>query len=256
MTRNPYAHPIEEPEPDLPQRVSGLAVTALVFGLLCCIPGSGILGVIFGAAALIRISGAGSRLTGKAMAIVGLVLGLLSSVVWIAVPMGIMVTMSGMHVYGDAVGGMTTGNVAQARAMIEPTTSAKLSDDRLREFGSQIVAEHGAYQGMPKGLMGWIQAYGALANDIEKATAQAGSPNRVLPLPLRFDKGYALAVFELDPRSPGPQGASQASEIGIVMKDGRVMWLVAPAATSKPPTSSTGPTGTTGSASPPATGPP
>ncbi|NYV75719.1 DUF4190 domain-containing protein, partial [Streptomyces sp. UH6] len=53
---------------------NGLAITALVFGIVCCVP---LLGVVFGVIALFQIKKKGQR--GKGMAIAGIVLSALSS---------------------------------------------------------------------------------------------------------------------------------------------------------------------------------
>src|SRR5262245_11130022 len=91
MTRNPYEQPLpgeEMPAEDVRARVSGLAVSSLVFGWLCCIPGSGLIGTILGGAGLVSISKSDGRLSGRTMAFIGIVLGLLGTALWLAVGVG------------------------------------------------------------------------------------------------------------------------------------------------------------------------
>lgn len=74
MSNDPqYAELINAPQP----RTSGLAITSLVLGLLsfltCCV--TGVPAIIFGAIGLGRIGGSGGALRGKGIAIAGIILG-------------------------------------------------------------------------------------------------------------------------------------------------------------------------------------
>ena len=89
--------------------MSGLAVASVVFGLLCCIPGSGLIGTILGGAGLIRISQSEGRLTGRGMAFFGLVLGLFGTVVWLALGTGLMYSLNRLNVATRQVAGQWTG---------------------------------------------------------------------------------------------------------------------------------------------------
>ncbi|WP_166021362.1 DUF4190 domain-containing protein, partial [Streptomyces chilikensis] len=64
----PYGAPAHQPS------YNGLAITALVLGIVCCVP---LLGVVFGVIALVQIRRTGQR--GKGMAIAGVVLSALTS---------------------------------------------------------------------------------------------------------------------------------------------------------------------------------
>lgn len=69
-------------------RTSALAVASLVFGVLACVPFLGLLAILLGAGALLRIRSAEGRLGGSAFAAVGLSMGafnvLISSVIVLA----------------------------------------------------------------------------------------------------------------------------------------------------------------------------
>src|SRR5262245_35170588 len=130
-----------------PTRVSGLAVASLIFGLLCCIPGSGLLGVILGGAGLIRIGQAEGRLSGRGLAMIGIVLGMLSTVLYAGVVLGGLATMNRLTVYARVVESAQKGDAASVRAMLSPATAGALSDDAITEFGSRVTQEWGAYRG-------------------------------------------------------------------------------------------------------------
>jgi uncharacterized protein DUF4190/uncharacterized protein DUF4339 len=68
--------PLSSPQPAAPSKTSGLAIASLILGILafptCGI--GGLVGLILGIVALIKISNSGGRLEGKGMAITGIVL--------------------------------------------------------------------------------------------------------------------------------------------------------------------------------------
>lgn len=66
-----------DPKPAAEAKTSGLAITSLIFSLICCIPTT-VLGVLFGIGALVSISGNPAK-KGKGIAVAGIVLGLLFS---------------------------------------------------------------------------------------------------------------------------------------------------------------------------------
>ena len=116
------------PEEIVEQRTSVMAILSLVFGLLC-VPGFGILGAIFGIAALFGISGSRGRVTGKGLAIAGLVVSLLVSALWLGA------AYAGMKTWGffknSMIGPMDktmlaiqTGDGVGARQMFKPETAA------------------------------------------------------------------------------------------------------------------------------------
>jgi hypothetical protein len=72
--------------PGQPQGSNGLAITSLIMGILSCIPGVGLLAILFGMLGLGKAKD--PRIGGKGLAIVGMVLGFLSIVVYLGVGYG------------------------------------------------------------------------------------------------------------------------------------------------------------------------
>lgn len=243
MTRNPYAHPMDLPEPEGPQGVSALAVTSLVLGLLCCIPGVGLLATILGGAALVRISGSGGRLGGRGMALAGLVLGLLGTVIWIALTVGLMSTLSGLKVYGDTIGAIERRDHAAVRAMLTPAATSAVTDERLDEFADQLAAEWGSYQRMPKGLGDWVSGYIHVGPQIEPALNQVpAAKERKFPIPLIFDGGQTVGIFVIDPDAP-TGNAAKLDDIVVLDKSGKPMFLIGGTPARPAPPSRPAPTG-------------
>lgn len=76
---------VSVPAQDRP--LSAAAVASLVFGLLMCLPGAGLLGIVSSAFGLMSTGATGVR-RGRGMAIAGLVLSAISILIWVVVAIG------------------------------------------------------------------------------------------------------------------------------------------------------------------------
>ena len=80
----PYAPPPPSPTPQVPvlPKTSGLAIASLVLGVFWLYGLGSVLAVIFGSVALRNINRSNGWVTGKGMAIAGLVLGIIGLIVF------------------------------------------------------------------------------------------------------------------------------------------------------------------------------
>lgn len=229
MTRNPYAHPMgDEPVLDTPSRVSGLAVSSLIFSLICCIPGSGLIGTILGGAGLVAISKSEGRLSGRTLAFIGVVLGVLVTGFWLALGVGLRqgVVIAEREIFKPAVAmaqAMESQDWAAAHKLIDP----KVSEDELKAFAEKIKTDFGSIVGLPQQM------------DFSKMFPSQGGPavtlpsgSTVLPLPLEFKQGAATVFLVTD--SPTTLGDvflnhgtldGKLTNIGVV-GNGKEVWLV------------------------------
>lgn len=225
MANNPYQHP--QTMDDLPPepRVSALAVCSLVFGLVCCIPGSGLLATILGGAGIIRISKAEGRLSGRAMAIIGLLLGLLSSAFWVTSAAATMYVLNQAQVFLKPVQAIESGDTAAARTSFTAAAAAKLTDERAQAFVQEVKSELGAYKSAPQGLAGWISDYMAVGPILEKANIVSNSMDTPWPIPVHFDKEMAIVVVHMD-RTAGSSGRAALSNIEVLTASGKKIQLI------------------------------
>lgn len=219
------------------QRVSGLAVASLVFALLCCIPGSGMIGVVLGGAGLIGIARSGGRLSGRGLAMVGVVLGLLGTVLWTGGILGTLYSLNQLTVYERVVEAAQRGDHGGVRGMLSPDTSAAVTDAQIDEFGRRVEESWGRATGVPQGLPDWLVSYPPVVERLGRAGVSVQRGTGVLPLPLKAAKGSVPAVFMLDPRHPAPAGMASLSNLGVVGRDGAMIWLRDPGASAAPPPS-------------------
>jgi hypothetical protein len=151
---NPYALPSEPPPaaPAGPPRTSGMAVWAMILGLVgivpCCLAIPSLVGVILGIAALVSIGKSGGQLTGRAMAWIGLVVGLLTILLYggLAAVFGppIVKSMKTTIERSDAfVAHLANGEWDRAHELTEPGTMSK---EELRAQVEATAKERGGLQ--------------------------------------------------------------------------------------------------------------
>lgn len=194
----------------IPQRTSVMAIIALVLGLVCLVPGLGVLAVIFGIAAIVAISSAKGRLTGTGLAATGIVLGLLCSVIQIGLGLGIYQAYQaiGSKVIGptnQAIGSFdANGDVQVIRNLFSPAVNAKYSDAQISAFRDAYRAEVGAFKTVPTGIGEAIGAYRQFGQQMAKYQAKPGQQPDLIPVPAQFEKGWALIVLQMDVARTGP----------------------------------------------------
>lgn len=227
MSNNPYAHP-QTPEflPDeatLPQRVSTLAILSLVFAITCVLAP---IGLILGGAALISISRSRGQLRGTGLAVTGIVIGLVCSLLLVGTGIGANYAVNMAVTPADkALQAIEAGNWTAARAeMAGP--AASVTDDELLQFRDAYQGDYGSYQSLPRGVFRVL----ADANDPRmQAMSQVMRlypGNRSLPLLGTFDQGTAPVIVVMETMGGPPVPAN----IGIVRPDGSLLWLVDPSA--------------------------
>lgn len=186
------------------QRTSVLAIVSFVLGLVCFVPGLGAIAVLLGIAAIVLISTSRGRLTGTGWAAAGVVLGLLFTVIQIALVVGAVQGMGAIksHVVvptNEAITAFdTAGDPAALRKVFTPEASATITDAQITAFRDAYRAELGAFKSVPTGWREVIQGYQQFGHQMQKYQAQPGQQPDQIPLPARFDKGWALLVIRMD----------------------------------------------------------
>jgi hypothetical protein len=242
MTRNPYAHPVEFETEPAPSRVSGLAIASLVFGILCCIPFFGIIAMILGGSAMIVISRSEGRLGGRGLAIAGMVLGLLGTLFTAFAGFATLQGVAQIQSLSGSYSYVEQKDYARFRTLMTPSASQKVTDQQIDEFQQKVEGVWGKSLGPTKGLGDIISSY-------MDAVQQAGSSSptlrgQILPVPMKFDKGTALAFFEINPRQTNTRNNPGIENIVVLDPSGGPIWLIPPAgsAPSTPPAPAPAPT--------------
>ena len=226
MSRNPYAHP--EPEVDeLPaaHRVSALAVSSLVASLLCC-PPMGLIGAVLGVAALPGIARSGGQLGGRSLALAGIVAGLITTMLWGGLVVGMGLGLRTLDQYGLAIQAMQKSDYLTAQAALEVPSNATFPEEQIDAFAERVTAEWGMLQGFPQGVGAYGKAYWSIDFGLSAVgLAENKGISNPMPVPARFDKGVTTVILVF---GDGPMpGSSQPrlAELGVQAGDGSMIWL-------------------------------
>lgn len=221
-----------------PQRTSILAILALVFALPCFVPGVGFIASLLAVFALVGIASSKGRVGGTGLAVAALVLGLISTAVWGAIGYGAWQVVNTFSSAATApvaavIANAEKGDFQGVRDGVVKYSSDQLTDERLTAFKNEVHDKLGAYQSSPKGLFELISAYGEISH-----LMQPPPPNSEpqIPIPLRFEKGVALVLLDIDPTQQNDAKKSKTLPIRnltIVTRDNSKIELLDPASLPK-----------------------
>ena len=230
------------------QRTSILAILALILSLLgLCVPGLGLLGLIFGIVAMILIGQSEGRLGGRGISAAGIVLGLLFSVLWLALFAGAkkVADVFGTQIVAPAAATMTAieaGDWKTARAGFVASTADKLTDEDFETFRKAYRDQVGNYQSAPAGFwefLGQISQMGPAMSKFQN------NSNGLIPLPMTFANGKAVIALQINPQSgsatSGGQGSVPVTNMQLMTTDGKTFTLYDPDNRPLPPGSEAAP---------------
>jgi len=222
MTQYPGAtHPPEPAAP--PPKTSGMAIASLVVsvgGCLCLPIVGGIVGLILGFLGLGRIGRSQGRLTGRGLAIAGIILSVVSIVLYIVAAVVLFVLLT-VAFTGGPEGGDLTASVSAARQLASGTlTYAAFHNDRLppRETWDTTLLDAG------------LVSRECLRDRSLPPGSRAFAMNAALAgLDLRDLAAGTVMYFECDAGSPPaggrellPRHPRHAGRYVIVFRDGHV----------------------------------
>jgi|CXWL01.1.fsa_nt_gi hypothetical protein len=206
--------------PTGPQRISALAVVSMVCGILCCLPFVGTVGVILGGLAILLIAKSGGRLGGRTLAVVGIVLGIIGTAGWGSAILGARQWFNNYreHFAKPGVALFTEiqdGKTERVREILAASSGGTLTDERVREFGAEILRELGRPVGAIEHMSEWSAAPRAGATEATSEFSSGGL--------LKFDKGIVLVVLPITekniPSDFFPKG--KVKDIVVIAPGGR-----------------------------------
>ncbi len=217
-------------------RVSRLAVTAFIIGLIACATCFagyvfGVIGNVLAISALILIRRDSIRLRGKSLAMAAVALNSLAFFFGVVITAGGAQFVKEVARYVTPIEAIQQNEGEKAKAAFAPAVAAELSAERLAAFNLRVNEQLGNFQGVPtKDLVEFVKR---VFSAIDRQSAAMNSlpaetPDRLFALPTDFDKGRALLIVYLDPADRTPEfSLGRIRNLGI-LKDGttEIIWLV------------------------------
>ena len=225
MSDNPYSGTYQAEIYTEPERTSVAAVFSLICSLVCCIPGVSLLGAVLGLVALLGIGRSRGRVGGRGLAIAGIVLGLLFTLLWVGIAIG---TNQGLNYYvktiHPAVGGifedLDAGRYDEVRAAMGGWI-AGATDEELAAFRDAYTPGTGGF--VSPAPQTTSEMFGLFGEHGQAFQSVQGRQN-MIPVLLAFDSGVTLAGVDFDPTrerpDPGPINELPLVDLWVIGPDG------------------------------------
>lgn len=229
MSQNPYEHnPYAQTQPmgdggadadvDAYQEPKGTSITAifsLVLGVLCC---TGPLAVPLAIIALFR-TGHGKK-GGRVLAIIGLILGLIGSALWVGFFVSAQSSIRQQMKYGEFFAALEQDDWATARGFMSPDLSAATSDEELAEFAAATDSEFGTVVSVPDSFGAYLRSQsdpvaGPLAQELMMASGGFNLTRMPQVQIYEFTSGAAAVGFVVTPSVQSAAGVPSLAEVRI-----------------------------------------
>lgn len=200
---NPYTA-LQRDDLMLERKVSVMAIVALVVALLglfvCIIPGLAGVGALLGVASLVIISQSDGRVSGRGIAIASIVIGLMVTIFQISIAVGVRQALSQANTaffapMGSIMSDAEKKDLAKVQTMFTKPAADRMTQEHLNAFADGVHGELGAFKGVPDGIVPLIRAYMEVSPLMKQF--QPGT-NDVIPVPVEFEKGFALLAVQAD----------------------------------------------------------
>lgn len=210
MSQNPFSNPYDLPEAVVPERTSVLAVLSLILGIVC-VPFFGIVAVFLGVMALFGIKASRGRVSGSGLAVTGIILGVVFSLLWggCAGMIGFggnMMIKKVAPAVGTIITSAQAGDVDAVKSGLSPSAASRVTPEAVEAFRVAVDSELGAFKRSPDSL----GELGGQMWDLFAAMGSSGNSNpmgthsNAMPFPLEFEKGWALVIIPIDQQGGTP----------------------------------------------------
>lgn len=238
MNHSPYA-PTMDRHDFTDARTSILAILAVVFAVVCFIPGTGVIAILLGIAALGVIAKSNGRIEGRGAALSGIILGLITTVIWGAISFGML---QGWTYYTKQMVGTgdrffqaaAAGDFVAARAEMTTPAAEELQDAQLEWFINAISERSGDVVGASTTARTMLESFGEVFSQAggsgkpaPNMQVQAGPNDVVVPIAVQCASGSVIAWLVFDEGSLNTGGATtpKISDLFMLFGNGDVIAL-------------------------------
>lgn len=206
-------------------RTSVLAVSSLATSLLCCIPLLGVISIVLGASSLLLIGRSNGRLTGRGAAIAGLIVGIMTTVIWGAVGAGVLQAqrfyITQMVPPAETVfGSVATRDVTTLRTTLNPDAMNDLDDARIESFMAAYEREFGGYVSVATDWGTLVDSFVETFSNTQNQGNGNVQINNITPVPVGVvGQNKSRVVFMIFDESSLSTGQPSITDV-LVMLDG------------------------------------
>lgn len=203
-----------------PDRTSIMAIMSLIFGVGgCCLGLTSIPAILLGIFSLLGISRSKGRVGGTGFGIAGLLIGIITLALWGgAIGAGVYGLNQMVSVFGakteQILLDIQADNFDSSRALMR-SPAADVSDEQMIEFRESYQAAMGDLVSKPDGIGDLLSGYVAVGEAIQPYNGRPG----FIPIPMRFDSGFGLVIYVMDPNSTS-DGDLSPNHLIVIDADG------------------------------------
>lgn len=233
MAHDPYAASADFNEhyaENGPPRTSVLAILSLVLSLICFIPGLSAIGSLLGVFALLGISSSRGRVKGTGLAVSGIAVGIVVSLLWFGIAIAAQKATSQYVAFGQVLTDIDTGSYDAARGQLSNSTKALATDEQMAAFKSTYEAEAGTLTGWPEGFLQVFQDFMAIGRRGQQPDNSVVPYSSPMPLPGRFAKGARIVWFVLSQQGEMDAAGRKPAIVNVAVlgADSTLIWLIDP----------------------------
>ncbi len=239
MSQSPYAGTMSPGgyEMSPAARTSVMAVLAVVFAILC-LPPTGLLAILLGTAALMAIGRSQGKLEGRGAAISGIILGLITTVLWGALMIGVLQAWTyyskQMIPTGDRFfRALVVDDFDGARNELDQDTSGQITNDQLAAFLTQVEDRLGEVEGVATTTDAMTRAMRSLGNNQQQSrsgnTVTVQPNNGDMPVPMLLlasgENAFIIIVFDHDSVYGDGSTGPKIVDVAIILSNEDVIAL-------------------------------
>lgn len=189
-----------------PERTSIAGILSLVLGLIgCCTFVTAPIGLLLAIVGIVGISRSRGRVGGMGFAIAGLIISLLSCMLWLGALLGFrgLIGQMDQHVSKPTAQiflDIQSDNFDGARSAMIPPASNR-TDAELAAFHAAYSSTLGELVSTPNGFGEYLSGWMSLGQNLQTLQGR----NDFIPIPMVFDNGTGLVVLVFDPTNQNQQ---------------------------------------------------
>lgn len=220
-------------------RTSLASIFALIFGLLgmvaCCVPfvgvGVSVLGVLLGVIGLVAISSSDGRITGRGMALTGLITGIIGAALGLFVTVGMNVAGNVLQSYPRMAEAAMAKDHAAVVAGLDSASMGSFTPEQLATFADEVEAAVGPGATFHGGFMDMFSGGKIMGTQPAGTRVQAQYAGRtVIPFYVRGSTRNAALLVVVNPKEKSPDYNPGRVTNMIVVPEGSgdVIYLIDP----------------------------